>query len=270
MIHRLLIAVFLFSVITVTAEARADGFIFSKQIVETLEDAWDEAKDLPEQPLVDGIEAAKLGGDPMENKATGSKIMAVAYYPAKTGNTEVDQRLKAYAESKLAGFNTEAEDFLKIKQPGPGFKFLTFLAVPVTDKYLSVVFYESGQTGGAHGMRAYDSMVFDLKTGKQLTLAELFPVHDDDEGRILGFFVNFVNAGLDKKCFELYKDSLCNPNTVSLESVKDSLKNLVLTENGLSVIYGPYEQGPYSEGTKYLDIPKSDLMAWGIPDFFWK
>jgi len=270
MIHRLLLAVFLMSVIIAAPEARADGFTFSNQIVETLEEAWDEARELPLQPQIKGFEAARLGGDPMENKATGAKFTAAAYYPTNTGNTDVDQQLKAIAETRLAGFATEAEEFVKTKQPGPGFKFLTFAAVPVGGKYLSVVFYESGQTGGAHGMRAYESLIFNLETGKQVTLAELFPVHDGDEGRIPGFFVNFVNAGLDKKCFERFKDSLCNPNTVSLESVPGSLKNLVLTENGLAVIYSPYEQGPYSEGTKYLDIPRSDLVAWGLPDTFWK
>lgn len=255
--------------LSVAATSSAAEFQLAQQVVDALEESWDEAKQQMTQPKVEGLSVVELG-EPMANKATGSKIDLKLYYPQGTGQAEVDRQLKAYAEKKMLEYQAEAKDFLAEKQEHPGWKGMIFAATRPSDHYLSVIFFESGYTGGAHGYKSYDIVTFDLTTGRPLTIEEVFHNPDDDDERGLGFFVNYTNAALDRHCFELYKDSLCRPASLTIEAAKASMKNLAFSPRGLIVIYGPYEQGSYAEGTKYIDIPQSDLMAWGLSDQFWK
>jgi|GEM_PF-4628037 Protein of unknown function (DUF3298). len=262
-------AFLLLFVLTLPVAPAAAQYQLSRQIVDALEDSWDETQGRMTQPKVPGLTAAELGA-PVENEATGSKMDLKLYYPQGTGQAKVDLWLKNYAEKKLAEYQAEAREFVAAKQAQPGWKGLIFVASRPSEDYLSVVFYESGYTGGAHGYKSYDIVTFDLAAGRPLTMKDIFHNPDDDDERGLDFFVNYVNAALDQRCFELYKDSVCRPNSLSLEAAAGGLKNLAFTPHGLAVIYSPYEQGSYAEGTKYVDIPKSEFLAWGLPDHFWK
>lgn len=263
------IALLCWSLMYWPGSARADEYQLAGQIVSALEGAWDVKKNQAVQPAVDGLAAAKLG-QPMDNKSTGSKIELELYYPQGSGQPEIDKWLKAYAEKKLAAYQAEAKEFLAEKQSQPGWKSMIFLATRPSENYLTVVFYESGYTGGAHGYRAYEAITFDRQTGRPLTVQDIFNNPDDEGQRARGFFINYLNAALDLSCFERYKDSLCQPNAVKPEPLAESAKNLVFTPQGLAVIFSPYEQGSYAEGAKYVDIPKSELMAWGLSDQYWK
>ena len=254
------------------ASAMAD-FTSADQIVQALENSWDESAQIPKQPAVDGFAVKELGGLKTRKTQGGeSKIMVKVFYPQGSGNKTVDELVAKYAEAKLAVFESDANEFLNEDQPNPGLKSLIFIVSKPSADYLSVVFYDSGFLGGAHGYRVYESKTYDLAKGEELKPAEVFANQEDPEdSRPQQFFVNYVNAALDKNCFDQQKDaSFCAPAGVTVENLGENLHNIVFTPAGLAVIYGPYEQGSYAEGTKFLDVPKDDLIQWGISDKFWK
>ncbi len=207
----------------------------------------------------------------LKNADHGTEITVQVFYPQGTGNAEVDRALKSFAEQALASYRQDAAEFLNEQQRGPGLLSRTFTVARPSDGFISVVFFESTDLGGAHPARSFDILTYDLKNGRPLTLDEFLPAGDKDErSRALGFYANYANYVLDRNCLENNNAATCQPNGVTAESVSPSLRNFALTPAGLAVIYGPYEQGSYAEGTKFLNIPKEDLLAWGISDRFWR
>lgn len=252
------------------APARAsDEYQFARQIVDSLEKYHNEANNRVAQPRVKGLTAVELG-ETMENKTTGAKFELRIYYPQGTGRPEVDQWLKAYAEKKLNEYQAEARSLTKGDFNHPQWKDLTFAATRPSAGYLSVIFYESGYTGGAHGYKIYDLVTFDMAAGRPLAAEDVFPQTGDEAEISAGFFVNYVNAAMDKNCLAIGRDWSCRPHSVSLKDVAGRIDNLAFTPQGLVVIYSPYQQASYADGTQYADIPKSDFIAWGFPERFWK
>lgn len=253
----------------------AADFISAQQIVDALEGpaSWDEQAQQPRQPQIEGLTIKDLGGLKTRKTASGeAKIMIKIYYPQGLGNAKVDEAVQKYADEKLRVFESDAGEFLNEDQSSPGLKSLIFVVSRPSADFVSVVFFDSGYLGGAHGYRVYESKSFNLKTGAELTPAEVFANHEDaDDTRPQQFFVNYLNAALDKNCFDQQKEaSFCAPAGVTMENLGENLNNIVFTPDGLAVIYGPYEQGSYAEGTKFVDVPKDQLINWGLADKFWK
>lgn len=251
----------------------APDFLSAKQIVEALENSWDEAAQQPKQPSAEGLAVKELGGLKSRKTAAGEvKIMVTVNYPQGLGNKAVDDLVAKYAEEKLKVFESDANEFLNENQENPGLKSLIFVVSRPSPKYVSVVFYDSGFLGGAHGYRVFESKNYDLEKGLELKPADVYANPEDAEDtRPQQFFVNYINAALDKNCFDTQKEaSFCAPAGVTVENLGENLHNIALTSAGFSVIYGPYEQGSYAEGTKFVDVPKDDLINWGISDKFWK
>lgn len=271
MIRQIYLFAFLFIFVAAAPEASAQFLKNSDQIVQSLETAWDKEGGRPLQGPAEGLAVEKID-ESRQNGAKGTEIILQVFYPQGTGNAQVDKAVKEFADEALDSYRKDAEEFLNEDQPapGPGLLSRTFALTQPSPDYISVIFFESTYLGGAHPSRSYDILSFDLKNGRRLSVDDLFPKGEDDEqNRALGFLANYANAALDHKCLKNYKDNFCRPNSVTGDSVSHSLRNFALTPDGLAVVYGPYDQGAYAEGSKYLDIPKAELISWGAPDIFW-
>ena len=102
-------------------------------------------------------------------------------------------------------------------------------------------------TWGAHGYEGDRSLLFDLKTGKSLTPAQLFTD------------VKSFTALAENKFREKYKISYnksINSTGLMFEGEKFRLpQNIFFSDKGILLLYNAYEAASYADGTKELLIP---------------
>ncbi|UQZ88389.1 hypothetical protein C4J81_03865 [Deltaproteobacteria bacterium Smac51] len=220
-------------------------------------------------PPMDGKTAGlktERAGKNLAGKKAGEEVFISVYYPQGTGNADVDKAIKAYADKAVETFNKDAAESLKGGFERPQTMAKTFTAVKPSDNYVSVVYYEFIDTGGAHPAWGYEAHTFNLNSGKEVAVENVFPNQDN-----IGFMANYVSAALDKKCLESAPDNrVCGPATVDVEAVKNGMSKMIFTPGGAVILFSPYDQGAYVEGAKYVEIPKDMLINWGVSDEFWK
>lgn len=106
-------------------------------------------------------------------------------------------------------------------------------------------------TGGAHGNSNATSLLFDSKTGKELSIKDI--VNDT---------VALSNIA-EKKFREKYNiqpDKAINSTGLMFPDDKFILpQNIFVSKEGLQLYYNPYEIAPYSEGTKDIDISYDEI-----------
>jgi hypothetical protein len=265
MFHRLVFAAMALFLLTVTASARAQGPAadYGRRLVADL-GQWDEEAARPKQIPAPGFRTKELlrsyaGLD----GAAGLNIQV--FYPQNTGSEAVDRILKDLSEKAMADYEAMAGAFVEEKPEHPGTISRTYAALRPSPDYLAVVFCEYIDEAGAHPNWRYEAFNFDLKKGRILTIGDIFP----DGEKTQGFFVNHVNAALDRKCLADENGRGCSPHTVDMDDARRDIDKLILTPSGLTVLYSPYDQGPYSDGAKFTDIGREELAAWGAPDVFW-
>lgn len=106
--------------------------------------------------------------------------------------------------------------------------------------------------GGAHGINQHLTMNFELSTGRQLMLADIFV------------------PGYERQLSTLLQNALCEHVDVgSLKELKDQgylysmdmfpSENFILGEESITFIYNPYEIAPYDKGSIELTLAYSEL-----------
>lgn len=99
-------------------------------------------------------------------------------------------------------------------------------------------------TGGAHGNTLYSVSVFDLSTGRELQLADMFKPGSD--------YLQRINKVVAKKVAE-------NSNMFfGPVEVKDGDK-FYFDGKALVIVYAPYEVAPYAAGIVRLEVPADGL-----------
>ena len=256
---------FVFSASAWAAPEATSATDYAGQFVTTLE-TWDKEKNQPAQPKVDGVKIVTQE-ETVGGKSPGSSMRLVVNYPQGTGSPEVDKLLKERANMAMANFRKVATSFTVEGTPKPGIQSRTFLVSKSMDRYLSVLFYDYVDRADDFPHWVYESVTFDLEQGRQLTVEDAFP--DSDEGlKIPGFFVNYINAFLDNKCLVSGED--CWPSAIELKKTEHSGdRHMVITPEGVAVIFGPYELGEMVEDTQFLNVPKKKMVEWGMRDYFW-
>lgn len=238
---------------------------YAAQFVTALS-GWDKEKDWPAQPALEGVKVAEIVA-PVKNRDTGAEMRLRVAYPQNTGHEKVDQDLKAYAEEALARHTEAAQAFTARQQAHPGLRSTTCLISRSIERFMSVIFFQYVDEVGAHPYWQFETISYDLKTGRRLTVKDVF--RDTDDGLLTpGFFVNYVNAALDRQCLDEGYD--CRPSDLTVAKVSQNThRNLVLTPQGVAAIFNPYDLGPWVEGVKRLNIPKQEMADWGVRDAFW-
>lgn len=238
----------------------------AKKFVAALE-TWDKTKNQPAQPQVAPLKVVTLE-ETVKGNSPASTMRLVINYPQSTGNPKVDKLLKEQSEVTLANFRQAAKAFTAKEATKPGLHSRTFLVSKSSlPRYMSVIFYDYMDVADDFPHWTYEVVTFDLKEGRQLTANDAFP--ESDEGsKISGFFVNYINAALDNQCLSSGDD--CWPSAIDLKKTdQGGDRHMAITPDGTAVIYGPYVLGKMVEVTKFIDIPKQQMVDWGMSDYFW-
>lgn len=156
-------------------------------------------------------------------------------------------------------------------------RFLDSFDAPEDPKrlYPMVVTYTMAQTPGAVGVRfrswtnwggAHDNwsnhvFTFDRQSGKQIELEDLFP-----HGNSLSNVVAWLNEHPDQWTNESRQDWWGAPQ-ISPEDVV--MERTILTSEGITLIFDPYEKGSFSMGNVEARIPREEFDTLGIKDRYW-
>lgn len=117
---------------------------------------------------------------------------------------------------------------------------------------LSIVIIYDDYTGGAHEIEINEPLNFDLTTGKQLSIKDLFKEEKVEQA------VNLINKTVSTG-FENSNDAI-----FKFESINDDVK-FYLADTYMKVYFNPYEYTPYSAGTPTFKIPYtvvSDMLKY--------
>lgn len=221
---------------------------------------WDKAKNdvrihsVKENPIV--INTKK------EVKETQTLKLTIQYPEIKgLDNTEVQHKLnslfsKLAAEAKKEGY--EFAKYIGQDEIARGIKVETYFNYQV--KYnqngmLSIVFSAYLYSGGAHGNTLQSSYTFDLNTGEECDLKDLFKDGID--------YVSYISDEVKKQMEEKgMTDALLNP----FDAIKAD-QDFYLSNNAVVVYFQAYEYFPYVFGIPEFDIPLLTLNDMLKPEF---
>lgn len=115
--------------------------------------------------------------------------------------------------------------------------------------YLATVDYYEG---GAHGINQLITLNFEKKTGRQLTLADIFATGYEQPLK------NILLKALKTKTGSSTISALKNKGYLYSMDIFPS-ENFILGDETITFVYNPYEIAPYSKGSTELIIPYSDV-----------
>ena len=129
------------------------------------------------------------------------------------------------------------------------------------DRYLTVDMTGYWYGGGAHGYPLWRQYLYDLETGAEMTLADFY------EGSTESFKELVANATVDDLL--TYDEESCpyyvyDADTVyenAYEEADPAASFVVFRQDGVYVVYSPYDMGPYASGWIEVFISYDDLLG---------
>ena len=129
----------------------------------------------------------------------------------------------------------------------------------LSDKYLIV--NESGYWygGGAHGMPIRNQNVFDLETGKEMTLKDFYTGSEKDFKELIAqktkedFFSQTYSPYFSDNAEDIYSSAY--------EYAELETSSVEFTKEGAYLIYPPYMMGPYASGYIEVFISYDELLG---------
>lgn len=188
------------------------------------------------------------------------------------GQSKLEKALNVWVEEQKQSFmdtveqyEQDAQDYLesmKDNSEPTDFAFYGFSTdlgteyMRVDSSVLSFRQMYSDYTGGAHGNYGYEGVTFDVETGNKLELTDLLV----DEVTFEQFCDN-ISELCAQRAKEEYSDGLYeNYEEIMEESITEQA-NWYLDAAGLTMIFNPYEIGPYAMGPAFVTIPYADLTG---------
>jgi hypothetical protein len=142
-----------------------------------------------------------------------------------------------YKEAMGASFNWES---------------LKFMDVVLNCSHLLTFYIEQyAFTGGAHGLQTRDYTVVNLRSGRTVSLNEIFS--GDYEAALTDILTKEV-----RKMHNIDADKKLTDCGFFVEAIKPT-NNFYLTINGIGFFYNHYEIAPYANGPDDIFIPFADL-----------
>lgn len=206
-------------------------------------------------------------------------------YPQGLGNDRVDSELKSIVEGWLETAKSSAEDLVAYDgdpcaRDHEYFNEISFEIHKPSDSYAGILFTDLGYNGGVHGYRLYQALNFNLSTGRFVELTDLFP---DPQKSLVEFF-NLVYTDVcspetkHKELPHFYGGVPCSTDgtaplpprefTAKVDSL-ETLGNMVLTTEGVTVNIGPHSAWSWADGPYVLRIPKEKVVKIGGDPVFW-
>ncbi len=157
---------------------------------------------------------------------------------------KINQELKAYIEQSY-------QEYLKNKKAGEQQGFKTEYQTSFSVKYnsagkLSIQTLNYIYSGGAHGLTSVQSFNYDLKAQKRVTLDQILNTKTK-VSKTRDYLYSYI-----KKHDELFFPDV-KKEDITLN--KDTM--FYFTANGIAIVFGQYDLGPYAAGIRDVQVPAS-------------
>ena len=196
-----------------------------------------------------------------------------AEYPELTGITNAsgfNQIVKSRVTQELAEFKKQmiglsAEDLEMLPQGVNNYMDIGYNIEYADNDLISVSFLEGNFTGGAHPNYGYFTITYDLKTGRELKLSELFKPSAKYLEAVSAYAIKDLQGRKMPDSDEnmgLAQDIFAEGATAKAENYQ----NWNLTKKGLMITFDPYQVGPYAAGSQTVIVPYERLKEMAKAD----
>lgn len=179
-----------------------------------------------------------------KNNADPAYTISVSY-PELSGSPEFNALSKKIAQLEVATFDGDSLD-PAVGIPGLKFYFDGSFTIPlITSRIVSIEYDFDTFSGGAHPNNYQRSVVYDLKNTSQISLADLFQPQS-----------SYLQKISDLSRSELQK--ILQNDAISDEGLRPETENFdqfLLTKNGLTILFSPYQVASYADGPQRVTIP---------------
>jgi hypothetical protein len=174
-----------------------------------------------------------------------------AFMNGEGGYADLDERMDAFINSYRTEIEADSEIFKDYK---PIYENNEFTSIAFnSDNILSLETVEYLFTGGAHGNSSFTLASFNLETGEQIKLDDIF--YGDYESKL-----NEVGETIFREQFQAdSSQSLYNQGFFGFENGFALNDNFDIYEGGIKFQFNPYEAGAYAIGAPEVFIPWSEI-----------
>lgn len=172
-----------------------------------------------------------------------------AYYPI-TDKEDWNEEILSLVQKHISQFKEEIDEEVGKDQM---YTLNLLYQTYTTEDTISYVFTIIMDTHGAHPNMIYDSITYDVRKQKILTIDDF--VKDDP------LFLEVVS----KKVREILGTNSRVVNydmmIAGTEPMKENFKNFAITEEGYLFFFAPYQVAPYSSGKFQVCVPFSEIPS---------
>lgn len=179
-------------------------------------------------------------------------------YP-NLGIPVADAELAIWAREQAAAFTDSVK---MIDAPIPYGLTVTYETKIASSRVVSVVFFISTSTGGAHPEPGLATFVYTQKDGRRLSYSDIFM---KSEG-LLDAFSALCRSSLAEQLGERAITDMLEAGTAPELANFDLF---ALTKEGVRIYFPPYQAAPYSEGYLSVSIPLEKLSEFKPQTAFW-
>jgi hypothetical protein len=125
--------------------------------------------------------------------------------------------------------------------------------------------------GTAHPNYFTQTYNYDFNAGV-LSFADLFKKDSTNKDSYLKFVSDYCRKTLIEQQKEAGADPVSDMIDEGTKPVADNYKNFLVDDKGITIIFNPYQAGPYAVGEQRVFIPKIDISGYintGGPLSFW-
>lgn len=181
-------------------------------------------------------------------------------YPV-TRDAQINDFFKNFAEDQITQFK---KDIDWVNDPNIDSASKSSLSLDVNYKENknknadNYIFSIGSYTGGAHGLEVTHTINFD-KNGIRLSVGDLFTNGMDG----LKTIAPYVQGQLNKLAIS-DKDWIAEGAAPSVQNYQ----NFLVTEDGITFMFDPYQVAPYAAGAQQVDVPLSVFKNIANPKIF--
>ncbi len=181
-----------------------------------------------------------------------------AVYPKVTSDA-ISTYFKSYVEGEVTQFKNDTSWVNDVGSASEGMLSLSIsYEVVKSSTVQNYIFSESSYTGGAHGLQVRRTFSFD-KGGQLLSISGLFTNGMDG----LSAFSKLVQKELLKR-----ENAQSDWIADGASPKEENYQAFVVTDEGLTVLFDPYQVAPYAEGNIDIAIPVSSFKSIAKPEFW--
>lgn len=234
------------------------------------------AASVPGAPSAGAADAAAKGA-PASNVTEKSDLIEFVYiYPKDAAQIAelakaLDSDRAAKREALVAAAERDKAAAEKGDFPYRAHSHLqTWQRVTSTPRFLSLSAEIDSYAGGAHGMQSFETLIWDRSRRKQMTPLDLFTSSEAFDAAIRGPFCTGIKRA--KAAKGIFAEEA--PGSPFAKCPPASAQTIWLGSSDgryldrMTIAIGPYEIGPYAEGSYKINVPVTGALAKAVKSEF--